>query len=229
MMTQSPHRLKSKSAQILGLIALLCLGAPTLVSAQPVRSSAVALSDDDRALVAKASAYLQSLGQARGRFVQTDPMGTRSRGDLYLKRPGKMRFAYDPPLGLLVVSDGFNVSIADRRLKTFDRYPLGTTPLALLLAREIRLDRGVVIDRVTRGADSFAITARDGRKEAEGRIVLTFSSGPLALKSWTVTDAQGQTTRIDLEQFSAVSGLDPALFVLVDPRSLAPGSAKTRH
>jgi len=229
MMTQTPHRPKSRFIRMFSLVALLCLGAPTFASAQLARSSAAALSAQDSAMVAKASAYLQSLGQARGRFVQTDPRGTKSRGDLYLKRPGKMRFAYDAPLRLLVVSDGFNVSIADSRLKTFDRYPLGATPLALLLAREIRLDRGVIVDRVTRGTDGFAITARDGRKKAEGHIVLSFSSSPIALKSWAVTDAQGQITRIDLEQFSAASGLDPALFVLVDPRSLAPGSAKSRR
>jgi len=205
------------------------MGAPSLAAAQTARPSVMALSAQDSALVSKASAYLQSLGQARGRFVQTDPRGGRTKGDLYLKRPGKMRFAYDAPLGLLVVSDGYNVSIADRRLKTFDRYPLGTTPLALLLAKEIRLDRGVVIDRVTQSADGFTITARDGRKEAEGHIVLSFASSPIALRSWMVTDAQGQTTRIDLEQFSTTSGLDPALFVLTDPRSLAPGPLQGRR
>lgn len=228
-MTLSPRRYLIKRLWPLGLVAILSVGAPSLAAAQTPWASATALSAQDSALVSKASAYLQSLGQARGRFIQTDPRGHITKGDLYLKRPGKMRFAYDAPLGLLVVSDGYNVSISDRRLKTFERYPLGTTPLALLLAKDIRLDRGVVIDRVTRGADGFAITARDGRKEAEGRIVLNFASSPMGLKSWSVTDAQGQTTRIDLEQFSATTGLDPALFVLADPRSLAPGPLQGRR
>ncbi|MCX8498264.1 MAG: hypothetical protein ORN25_02760, partial [Caulobacteraceae bacterium] len=61
-MTQSPHRPMTRPIQIVSLIALLCFGAPAVASAQPVRSSAVALSADDSALVAKASAYLQSLG-----------------------------------------------------------------------------------------------------------------------------------------------------------------------
>ena len=228
-MTPSRRHRPLRTLCPLGLAAILSLGAPMLAAAQSPRPSATALSAQDSALVSKASSYLQSLGQARGRFIQTDPRGRVTKGDLYLKRPGKMRFAYDAPLGLLVVSDGYNVSIADRRLKTFERYPLGTTPLALLLAKDIRLDHGVVIDRVTRSADGFAITARDGRKEAEGRIVLNFTSSPMGLKSWSVTDAQGQTTRIDLEQFSATTGLDPALFVLADPRSLAPGPLQGRR
>ena len=96
--------------------------------------AAPALSADDKALVDKAVAYLQGLSEAKGRFTQTDPRGAVSTGELFLKRPGKARFAYDPPSGLLVVSDGGAVAIQDNRLKTFDSYPLGATPLSLFLA-----------------------------------------------------------------------------------------------
>ena len=208
----------------------ISLGLAALISSQamaqaPAKRPAIAnqsLSGQDRALVDQASAYLEGLGQAKGRFVQTDPRGSQTRGDLYLQRPGKMRFAYDPPQGLLVVSDGYNVSVADSRLKTFEKYPLGATPLALLLARQVSLDKGVVIDQVNRSADGFSITAHDGRKRAEGRIRLVFSTAPLALKSWTVTDAQGQSTRIDISELKSVTGLSASLFQLKDPRILPP-------
>ena len=208
----------------------ISLGLAALISSQamaqaPAKRPAIAnqsLSGQDRALVDQASAYLEALGQARGRFVQTDPRGSQTRGDLYMQRPGKMRFAYDPPQGLLVVSDGYNVSVADSRLKTFEKYPLGATPLALLLARQVSLDKGVVIDQVSRSADSFSITAHDGRKRAEGRILLVFSTAPLALKSWTVTDAQGQSTRIDITELKSVGALSASLFQLKDPRILPP-------
>lgn len=208
----------------------ISLGLAALISSQamaqaPAKRPAIAnqsLSGQDRALVDQASAYLEGLGQAKGRFVQTDPRGSQTRGDLYMQRPGKMRFAYDPPQGLLVVSDGYNVSVADSRLKTFEKYPLGATPLALLLARQVSLDKGVVIDQVNRSADGFSITAHDGRKRAEGRIRLVFSTAPLALKSWTVTDAQGQSTRIDISELKSVTGLSASLFQLKDPRILPP-------
>src|SRR5687767_9437007 len=109
----------------------------------------------DKALVDRATAYLQALDQAKARFVQTDARGRSVTGTVYLKRPGKARFAYDPPSGLLVVSDGGVVSVQDKRLKTFDQYPLSTTPLSLFLAKTIRLDRGVSIARVSRLADGF--------------------------------------------------------------------------
>ncbi|HEY9217530.1 MAG TPA: outer-membrane lipoprotein carrier protein LolA, partial [Phenylobacterium sp.] len=196
------------------------------VPALAQRAAASALSAADKALVAKAVAYLEGLSEAKGRFVQTDPRGAVSQGSLYLKRPGKARFAYDPPAGLLVVSDGGKVSVHNTKLKTFEAYPLSATPLSLFLARQIRLDRGVVVSRVTRYADGFAITARDGRKQAEGAITLTFADNPMRLLAWTVTDAQGGATRVQLSGFARTSGLAPSLFVLNDPRPRAVGRGK---
>lgn len=176
------------------------------------------LSVEDKALVDRAAAYLGGLNEMKGRFVQTDARGSVSQGLLYLKRPGRARFAYDPPSSQLVVSDGFNVSIADPRLKTFDRYPLGSTPLSLFLARDVRLDRGVEVTRVDRFSDGFALTARDARHRGAGSVTLAFSDAPMRLREWSLTDAQGQVTRLKITTLEPASGLDPALFVLRDPR-----------
>ena len=150
--------------------------------------------------------------------MQTDPRGQTTTGVLYLKRPGKARFAYDPPSGLVVVSDGHTVGVADSRLMTFNRYPLGATPLSLFLAKTIRLDRGVQVTGVSRAADGFTITARDGHRRTVGQITLTFAENPLRLTAWTVADAQGRTTRVQLIDLEPTSGLDPQLFVQKDPR-----------
>jgi outer membrane lipoprotein-sorting protein len=205
-------------------LALSLLAMPVAAAAAPPPTP---LSAEDRALVDRAVAYLEGLNEAKARFVQTDARGVTTQGDLYLKRPGKARFAYDPPSGLLVVSDGGVVSIQNSRLKTFDAYPLMATPLSLFLAKRIRLDRGVVITRVTRLADGFSITARDGGKQAEGQIILSFSDAPLTLVGWTVSDAQGQATRIRLTGLQPARGLPPSLFVLKDPRPKAPGRARS--
>lgn len=202
----------------------------TLLAAAPaliVPSLAFAqsgLSAEDAALVGKAQAYLQGLSRAKGRFVQTSPRGAVTRGAIYLQRPGKARFQYDPPSNLLVVADGHNVSVWDARLKTFDRYPLGATPLSLFLAKTIRLNEGVVITGVRRFADGFTIIARDGRRQTEGQVSLTFSNTPVALREWVLTDAQGGSTRVALSSLEPVASLDPKLFVLRDPR---PRSGRT--
>lgn len=203
----------------------LALGAAAALSG-PALGQTAAISADDRALVARATAYLERLAEAQARFVQTDARGQITRGTVHLKRPGKARFAYDAPSGLLVVSDGGVVSVQDKRLKTFDAYPLTATPLSLFLAKTIRLDRGVSVTRVTRLKDGFQITARDGKKQTAGQITLSFTDGPLTLAGWTVTDAQGRGTRVQLEGLTRASGLSPALFVLKDPRPKNVGRGK---
>ena len=202
-------------------LALTLFAAALAGPALAARPQIAPLSEADKALVDRAAGYLQGLTEAKGRFVQTDGRGNVTAGLLYLKRPGKARFAYDG--GLLVVADGGNVSIANPQLKTFDSYPLMATPLSIFLARQIRLDKGIVISNVSRTAGGFAITARDGRKQAEGQITLSFTDGPLALAGWTVADAQGQSTRIQISGLERASGLSPALFVLKDPRPKNPG------
>lgn len=206
-------------------LALAALAAPLAATlARP--AAAAGLAPADQALVDRAVAYLEGLTEAKARFVQTDARGRATTGAVYLKRPGKARFDYDPPSGLLVVSDGDIVSVQDTRLKTFDRYPLGATPLSLFLAKTIRLDKGVAIARVQRMANGFSITARDGKKETAGEITLTFHDAPLALEGWTVTDAQGRPTRVQLIDLQPARGLAKKLFVLEDPRPKNVGRGK---
>lgn len=203
---------------------LLALAAAALAPAAALAApqSAPALSADDQALVDKAVAYLQDLTEAKGRFVQTDGRGPATTGELFLKRPGKARFAYDPPSGLLVVSDGGRVIVQDKRLDTFTAYPLGATPLSLFLAKTIRLDKGVQVTRVVRGADGFTVYARDGKRETAGQIAISFADNPMRLVAWTVTDAQGRATQVRIESLQKTSGLDPSLFVLKNPHARAP-------
>jgi len=203
----------------------LLTAAAAAIASPALAQKAPPLAPEDKALVDKAVAYLQGLTQVKGRFAQIDPRGRRTDGDFYLKRPGKVRFAYDPPASMLLVSDGGTVNILDTKLKTFESYPLGMTPLSLFLSKEIRLDKGVVVTGVKRYADAFTITCRDGKKDVDGQIALTFSNDPVALREWTVTDAQRQATKVMLSALTPTASLDPALFVLKDPRP-RPGTAR---
>ena len=176
------------------------------------------LSAEDRAVVQQAQAYLQTLTSAQGTFVETGPGGQRREGRFYLQRPGKMRFEYTSPAGLLVVSDGYNVKRYDPRLNNFQQVPLGRTPLSTFLARNVRLDQGVRIDRVTRmSSGAFAITARDSGRPNDGAVVLAFAGDPMRLHEWTITDAQGARTRPQLTALQPASNLASSLFQLRDP------------
>ena len=186
------------------------------VAALPAHAQ-TALSAEDRAALAQAQAYLQSLTSAQGSFVETSG-AQRREGRFYIQRPGRMRFEYTNPAGLLVVSDGSNVKRYDPRLNVFRQVPLGATPLSTFLARNVRLDQGVRIDRVTRMASgAFAIVARDARRPNDGSVILAFAGNPLGLQEWTINDAQGGRTRTQLTTLQPASGLAASLFQLRDP------------
>ncbi|QUD86668.1 LolA family protein [Phenylobacterium montanum] len=199
------HRQTTRRSLLAGALSLAAL--PVL--AQPSPDD---LSDEDKAVVAKAAAYLDGLNELKGRFEQTDPRGRTTNGDLYLSRPGRARFAYDPPYGMVTVSDGRRVWVYDPRLKTVNHYPLSATPLSLFLAEHVRLDRGVSVTNVDHFSDGFALTAVDARHRSQGQITLVFADAPVRLREWSLTDGQGRTTRIRLTGLHATSGLDPALF-----------------
>lgn len=212
-------RRRLTQALTLGVAAAPFAGLPALAQST--------LPASDRAVVDRAVAYLEGLSEARARFVQTDARGRRQAGTVYLKRPGKARFDYDAPSGLLVVSNGRIVAVQDQRLKSFDQYPLSATPLSLFLARTIRLDQGVQVTSVTRAVGGFSITARDTRRQTAGEITLSFTDAPLSLAGWTVVDAQRRATRVQLQGLERASGLAGSLFELKDPRPKSPGRSKS--
>jgi len=205
---------------VLRLIAVAGLALLPAAALAPAAAAAPAglVSGADQALIDQANAYLQGLDHVKGRFEQTSPRGAVSSGDVYVERPGKARFAYDPQYGLLVVSDGKTISVYDSRLKTFNRTPLNATPLSVLLSHEVRLDRDVQLLRVDRYPGFFALTLRDSTGRAEGRIILYFNTDPVSLRGWTVIDAQGRQTQVRLLELHS-EPLDPSLFVLRDPRT----------
>ena len=194
-------------------LGLLALGWASLGQA-----AAPTLSTEDNGDVSRAIDYLRGLTTATARFVQTDARGGRSEGTLVLQRPGRARFDYDPPSGLMIASDGAMVTVVDTRLKTRESFPLGMTPLGLFLSRDIRLDKGVQVTRVEHGPDGLTIAATEGRRKVRGAIALKFATSPLALTGWTLTDARGGVVIVRLHDLRPTPSHPPGFFNLPDPR-----------
>jgi outer membrane lipoprotein-sorting protein len=190
-----------RSRRLVAVALAATLAVPMLAHADP----------QDDALTARAAAYLDGLTSVKGAFQQTDQKGVTVTGTFYLARPGRARFQYDEPSGLLITSDGRTVVLSDSHLKTLQRFPLNSTPLALFLADHIRLDKGAKVTRVDRSPGGFSVTARDGRGLTQGQITLYFADGPIRLSGWAVVDAQGRTTRVALGALSP-SDASPDLF-----------------
>lgn len=205
---------------LLGLAA--CAVAPATAQAQPAQI--VALNGADRAsAIAAANQSLNAVTRLQARFVQTAPGGARSPGTVYLQRPGKLRFEYDPPATLLIVSDGSVVAMRDTALRTTERTPLNSTPLNLILGERIDLERNARVTRVSRAGLWTMITARDRSGRTDGFITLNFYGPSAELRSWDVTDATGSRTRISLSDITRPASFDRRLFRLEDMLETRPG------
>ena len=72
--------------------------------------------------------------------------------------------------------------------------------------------RHVVVTSVTQFSNGFGLTAKDARRPAQGQITLTFANDPMRLSDWTMTDARGQTTRVQITSLEPAEDADPSLF-----------------
>ena len=166
-----------------------------------------------RRLVERAQTYMNTMRSVRGRFAETGPRGQRSSGAFYLRRPGRMRFEYDAPSRLVVVADGNFIHRWDPRLETYQRVPTNQTPLSLLLGESASFSsRYISIDDVSATTDGAQIRLRDNRRPREGSLTLVFGGSPYRLREWTVRDAQGAATRVQLATINAAEGLANSLF-----------------
>jgi outer membrane lipoprotein-sorting protein len=155
--------------------------------------------------VQRINAYFNGITNLQGSFEQVDSNNKRSTGRFYVQRPGKIRFDYAPPSGLRIVADGHSLAIEDSDLKTVEKYPIGSTPFKLLLSEAVDLGRDARVVGVESQEGTLAISLEDKSGDAAGTIKLLFESGSdLQLKQWTITDAQGLTTRVTVND--VVSG-----------------------
>jgi outer membrane lipoprotein-sorting protein len=166
-----------------------------------------------KAQAAKVSAYLSSLQTLVGNFVQVGPDGSKTRGDFYIQKPGKVRFAYDDPSPIDIIADGSAVAVRDRKLATQDIYPLSQTPLRYLLSDRIDLMKDTNVVSVT--ADDLFVSVIIEEKQAligTSRLMLMVGAKDGQLKQWTVTDPQGYDTTVAIYNLDSSKKLDPSLF-----------------
>ncbi len=144
------------------------------------------------------SAYLNGLQTAHGGFTQINADGTLSTGQIYIKRPGRIRFEYNAPDNSLVMAGGGQVAIFDPRSNNGpDRYPLNQTPLKIILERNVDLARARMVMGHTSDGTTTTVTAQDPAHPQFGNIQMVFTANPVELRQWIVTDEVGsQTTMI---------------------------------
>lgn len=169
------------------------------------------------AIIDRVNAYFNDLTKLKAEFVQTDANNKQKSGEFYFKRPGKLRFDYDRPSRMRIISDGEYLAVENHDLRTTDRYPLESTPFKLLLSEEVNLLRDARILAIDKGEDILILTLEDKAGKSPGKIRLFFNTDPeLKLASWIITDPQGLDTRVDIAELERDVELSAELFEFSD-------------
>jgi outer membrane lipoprotein-sorting protein len=176
--------------------------------------------------LAQVSEHLRAVDTMTADFSQIDRNGKAIGGQLTLKRPGKIRFQYQPGVPLLVVGDGKALTMIDYQVNQVSRWPIGNSPLSVLLDPSRDLT-GVA--RVVPGGDSrsLLVQARDPKHPEFGTITISFTRTPgapggLVLQGWTVLDAQNNRSTVRLVNQRFNVPISDKAFRWRDPRPQGP-------
>jgi len=185
---------------------LLTASAATFAAALPAFAQQIPLN--------RISAYLNALQTAEAGFTQINPDGTISTGRVYIRRPGRARFEYDPPDDALVMAGGGQLAIFDGKsnLQRPEQYPLSRTPLSIILERNVDLARRNMVVGHTYDGIATTVIAQDPEHPEYGRIELNFTDAPVELRQWVVVDGSGARTTIILRDMKTGGDLRASLF-----------------
>ncbi len=186
-------------------------------------SAPAAAQTDDLSLV---SAHLKAVTSMTADFSQTDRSGKVLTGQLTLKRPGKIRFQYEQGIPILIVGDGRALNFIDYSVRQVSRWPIGNSPLGVLLDPSKDLRR---FARVVPGNDARIVLAeaRDPRHPEYGAITLAFARDATApaglrLQGWVALDSQNNRTSVRLSNQRFNVAVSDKAFAWRDPRPSGP-------
>jgi outer membrane lipoprotein-sorting protein len=189
----------------------LALAVPALAAAAPVQSP-----------LQQVQAHLQSVTSMTARFSQEDRNGRTLNGVLTLKRPGKIRFQYEKGVPQLIVADGSSLYFIDYQVRQVERWPIGNSPLAVLLNPKRDITRFAKA-MPTGNPNIVSIEVHDPKHPEYGRITMIFQKnagapGGLMLQGWVALDSQNHRTTIRLSGQKLNAAIADGAFRWNDPR-----------
>jgi outer membrane lipoprotein-sorting protein len=217
-----PQRPPVADQQVAG--AAPAIKPPPSIGAAPVSLgpfNPAAVTPQQAAALRQINAYLNSVRVMSGTFTQLAPDGTRSQGQFWVSKPGKLRFQYASPNPLELVADGRSLAVRNRKDNTQDLYFISQTPLRFLLADSINLIQDASLVGLYGDKDTVTVTLEE--KSSIGgtaRIALMFSATNSSLKQWTITDAQGYDTTVAIYDVDTKSQPNNKLFYINEHRTL---------
>jgi outer membrane lipoprotein-sorting protein len=197
-------------------LASSLLPLPRALAAAPPK--AAALNPDQKADVERVQAYLNGIRTLASRFEQVSGDGGTASGQLWLARPGRMRFEYDAPVPVLLVANGKNIFYYDKELQQVSELRVEDTPAGFLLRDQIALSGDVTLTRFEHKPGAIRLTIVETSEPDQGSATLVLDDKPLQLRQWTITDPQQKQVTVALDDPHYGAPVDEKLFYWTDPR-----------
>ena len=179
-------------------------------------------SSQETTLLDAVQAHYDAVADFQGDFTQTSyiaSLGEESelRGQVAVKRPGRLRWSYAPPDGRVILLDPTSLRIyspAERQLQVMplDGGALSPTALSFLMgdARLADAFKAEVLDPGTRAERGLALVPR-GDQGVE-RLELWVDAATYQLRESLVVDLVGNRTRLRFQSVRENTGIADALF-----------------
>jgi outer membrane lipoprotein-sorting protein len=192
--------MKCPARRLVPICAALALLAAISVTSPIVSGTVLAQGTETRAKVtARIEQHLNSINTLRARFLQISPAGEISRGTVLMSRPGKLRIDYDPPVPVLIVTEGSWLMLYDKELESSSYTSLNDSLAGFLVRPRIRLTGDVMVRDLHWAKNVIRITIVLRDTPESGMLTLVFGDKPLRLRQWTIIDGRGGETRVALE------------------------------
>lgn len=181
-------------------------------------AQAAPLTDKQKLLLSRVQTYLNGVKTMTADFVQISPDGSLASGKFFLKRPGRLRWQYDPPTPILIVADGTFVNIHDYELNEVSKLPISNTLVSFLAQNTISFGGTAKVVEVEGDHEAVRVSIAQADRPEDGTLTLVFSDKPLMLRKMTVKDGAGQATQVSFNDARFGTPLEAKLFEFEDPK-----------
>ena len=153
--------------------------------------------------------YLGDIRTLQANFSQTNNMEDIMTGSLFLKKPGKIRFSYDPPNNLQIVTKQQAVLIFDPKNSGSGplTYPLSSTPLGFLIKNDLSSLIGENVEVFE--LDDFIFLKVHN---SQSTLRIEFSKNPLSLSGWEFKNQVGETIKVTLNNIKKNNYISNEIF-----------------
>ena len=154
--------------------------------------------------------YLKNLNTLEATFIQISSDGDIKRGKIFFRLPGKLRIDYIEPNDLLITSNGFWLTIQNKKLKQTNNLPLDRTPLNSFLNKKFNFEDN---PNIKFKIENDVITSTFFGDEKETKFELEFNSNPLRLRKWVIIDEFENKTSVMLQNIKMNVKLSNKIFI----------------